>query len=91
MSNHSGSYMLNDVLKKLDELNVFEFLGREKTVDFLKWVCNYTYFTYDTNAGEILEEIGAKLKFCYYCCEGKDDVDETGLCGECRREMGYEN
>ncbi|WP_133511802.1 hypothetical protein [Candidatus Thiosymbion oneisti] len=31
MSNHSGSYMLNDVLNTLQRYSVFDALGKEKT------------------------------------------------------------
>jgi hypothetical protein len=77
--------MLNDVLRKLDELNVFEFLGEDKTAEFVQWLCEYTYDVYDTNPGEILDGIGHKVKVCYYCLQKKDDVDADGLCSECRR------
>lgn len=30
MSNHTGSYMINDILKTLKKISVFEILGREK-------------------------------------------------------------
>ncbi len=34
MSNHSGSYMLNDVLKMLDRYRVLQWLGAEKAQRF---------------------------------------------------------
>ncbi|ADQ40212.1 hypothetical protein Calkr_0677 [Caldicellulosiruptor acetigenus I77R1B] len=86
MSNHSGSYMLNDVLYKLDELGVFKVLGEDKTLEFVQWLCEYTEEEYDTNPGEILDGIGAKLKICYSCLERKEDVNEYGLCKECRED-----
>jgi hypothetical protein len=35
MSNHNGSYMLNHVLKLMDEYHLFEHLGREQTQQFV--------------------------------------------------------
>ena len=63
MSNHSGSYMLNDVLKELNNEGVFKYLGEQKTQDltikFLKIASQY-----DCNPGEILEDLGSELGIC---------------------------
>ena len=34
MSNHSGSYMLNEILQMLEKNKFFEFMGKEKTHEF---------------------------------------------------------
>ncbi len=83
MSNHSGSYMLNDVLRKLDEFGTFKLLGEDKTTEFIRWLCKYTYQEYDTNPGEILYGLGEKFKVCYMCLQKKDDVDKDSICSEC--------
>ena len=83
VSNHSGSYMLNDVLRKLDEFGVFRLLGEDKTLEFVQWLCEYTEEEYDTNPGEILYGLGAKLKICYMCLQRKDNVDQDSMCKEC--------
>lgn len=36
MSNHAGSYMLNNVISLLKEENVFDLLGKEKTLHHFK-------------------------------------------------------
>ena len=82
MSNHSGSHMLNAVLNVLDENNVFQFLGKEKTLKFLKSIRNIG-LDYDCNDGEVLDEIGEKLKVCYTCWDYSDFL-EDGICNECR-------
>ena len=82
MSNHSGSYMLNTVLNILDENKVFQFLGKEKTLKFLKSIRSIG-IDYDCNNGEILDEIGEKLKICYACWSYSDRL-EDGMCDECR-------
>jgi hypothetical protein len=35
MSNHSGSYMLNDVLHMLEKRSVFELLGKEQSYELI--------------------------------------------------------
>lgn len=83
MSNHSGSYMLNEVLCLLDEQNFFKYLGKEKTLKFLNDV-REVGDRYDCNEGEILEEIGEELSICYECWDyGKNF--EYGACEECRK------
>lgn len=86
MSNHSGSYMLNYVLHKLDELGAFELLGEDKTLEFVRWLCTFTENRYDTNPYEILYGLGEKLKICYMCLQKKDDVvGEYPICKECSK------
>ena len=66
MSNHSGSYMLNEVLKAADEYGLFGFLGKEKTASSVLEIIQIGY-GYDCNPGEILENIGSRQCVCYYC------------------------
>ncbi len=81
MSNHSGSYMLNKVLKMLLSHSAFESLETEKTqsivLDLLK-ISDY----YDCNSGEILEDIGELLGVCYHCKSAAQDFRE-GVCLNC--------
>ena len=35
MSNHSGSYLINHILQRPHSHDVFETLGKEKTLEFL--------------------------------------------------------
>lgn len=61
MSNHAGSYMINDILYILDEYKVFDVLGKQKTLDLLNKI-RKVGIENDCNDGEILDEIGEKLK-----------------------------
>lgn len=84
MSNHSGSYMLNDVIKLLEREKVFETLGREKTQRLVSDIVKMSR-NYDCNAGEILHGVGERLGLCYYCLNAATDL-EDGLCPDCREE-----
>ncbi len=81
MSNHSGSYMLNEVLKLLDQYSVYEFLGREKTQELTRAVLKISW-QYDCNPGEILADIGEHLGVCYYCQHPANEFQD-GVCLRC--------
>ncbi len=40
MSNHSGSYMLNNVLEMLEKQSIFDYLGKEKTRSLVHDIVN---------------------------------------------------
>jgi hypothetical protein len=84
MSNHSGSYMLNEVLKLLEKELVFEFWGQVKTQNLVRAIARIGY-DYDCNSGEILEQIGARIGLCYCCCEPTAEFCD-GLCQNCYGE-----
>ena len=86
MSNHLGSYLLNDVLCLLEEKGVFELLGRRKTQSLLNRIVGLS-FDYDCNQNEILEEIAERLGFCS-CCLRSAKKFEYGLCPRCREDAG---
>lgn len=82
MSNHSGSYMLNGVLKTAKEMGILETIGEDKSLEFARKLVELGR-GYDCNTGEILEDIGEDLSLCYYCLEKSKDL-EYGLCENCR-------
>ena len=82
MSNHDGSYMLNTVLFLLKEQNVFDYLGKEKTLKFLNRIRDIGWDN-DCNNGEILDKIGEQLGVCYTCWEYGGNL-EYGICEKCR-------
>ena len=84
MSNHSGSYMLNEVLQLIEKESVFEFWGRTRTQDIIRKIVRIGY-DYDCNSGEILEGIGVRLGICYCCCENAVEF-QKGLCESCHGE-----
>jgi hypothetical protein len=81
MSNHTGSYMLNDVIGVMAEAKVFELLGKEKSrkmvVEIVKMASNY-----DCNNGEILEGHTDHLQLCYYCLSTATNLSD-GICDKC--------
>ncbi len=81
MSNHSGSYLINNVLIRLDDYEVFTLLGKEKTLQLLSEIRKIGR-DYDCNDGEILDEIGEKLNICYQCWKYGDSLD-FGVCVKC--------
>ena len=81
MSNHSGSYMLNEVLLMLEEQSVFKLLGKEKTQALVTGIIKMSH-RYDCNSGEILEDIGERVGICYYCEKPAQDFHD-GICKSC--------
>lgn len=81
MSNHWGSYMLNEALEALDDLSVLEQVGKEKT---LRVVAKFLHISdeNDGNRGEVLMNIGERLRICYICAKYSDRL-EYGLCPDC--------
>lgn len=86
MSNHRGSYMLQEVLSMLDREHVFEMLGTERTQRLVLDIVKLATKRYDCNEGEILEGLGPRLCICTYCLSpGK--VSPKGYCSPCAKEM----
>ncbi|KAM3091029.1 hypothetical protein ACKFKG_27320 [Phormidesmis sp. 146-35] len=52
MSNHSGSYMLNDIIQMLDDEQVLETIGLQKTQQVITKLVEVASREYDCNAGE---------------------------------------
>ena len=90
MSNHSGSYMLNDVLHLLNEQSVFDFLGKEKTQKLVLDIIMKSH-QYDCNPGEILEGLGEQIGVCYSCCETAEEFSHEkhydGICKRCYEDI----
>ncbi len=86
MSNHEGGRLLNDVISKLDEKGVFEFLGNEETHKFLKEIVDLAQRIYDCNSGEILEGYTSRFQICYICLERSENL-YNGLCAKCAGEL----
>ena len=84
MSNHSGSMMLNQVLFLLkDEYDFFVNIDSKIKASFLSDVLTIGY-DYDCNDGEILQDLGQELEFCYSCHEIDTEFEEEGdICKNC--------
>ena len=89
MSNHSGSYMLNEVLHLLEERGLFALMGPQDAqrlvLDILKISRQY-----DCNSSEILDEIGERLGICLLCLAPKSELID-GVCAPCRKREGWES
>jgi hypothetical protein len=82
MSNHSGSYLLNEIIALLDREQVFQLLGQENGQRLITDIVVLATKKYDCNAGEILEGYEA-FGICYSCLSPNDDLQD-GLCPKCR-------
>lgn len=85
MSDHTGSYMLNDILKLMDDEQVFNLLGKEETQKFIRKMLQISCRSYDCNAGEILDGLTDRFELCYSCQAATGDLSD-GLCRACRGE-----
>ena len=84
MSNHSGSYLANELLTWFYDTGVTQNWDKKQRAALASklWsICS----DYDCNMGEILEGLGDKLHICYYCNRVKKRIKDD-LCAECRRE-----
>ena len=85
MANHQGAYMLNGVLRMLEEESFFATLGPEKTERFIKRVVDLGYDD-DCQSYEILRGIGPRLGICIMCSRPNDDL-KNGECPSCREPL----
>lgn len=81
MSNHSGSYMLCEILTLMQEAGVWEKLPRPASQQLVIDIVKLAYDRYDCNAGEILEG-HEELGICYSCRKPVAALRQ-GLCEEC--------
>ncbi|MGL4362446.1 MAG: hypothetical protein ACRCSG_04085 [Cellulosilyticaceae bacterium] len=81
MSNHDGSYLMNDMLALMMEFKMFENISSEEKKDFFDKLLIMIQQN-DCNSGEVLEDIGEELGVCYYCFGIKDSF-EDGICIDC--------
>ncbi|ADG05611.1 MULTISPECIES: hypothetical protein [Kyrpidia] len=82
MSNHSGSHMLNEVLRIFLDLKISENIGEARTREFAKRLVELGD-GYDCNPGEILEGLDKEIGICYFCLNESNDLQD-GLCPSCR-------
>ena len=83
MSNHSGSYMLNELITILIREHCFDHLAREKKQNLIEEIVNLARYEDDCNPGEILEGHTDYFQICYGCLAKTNDL-ESGLCLKCR-------
>jgi|UPI0004264122 hypothetical protein len=79
--------MLNDVLRKIKDMGIFEIIGEEKAREFVLEVTTKIGRRYDCNNGEILEDVGRELGICCCCLAETNNLDFLGLCKNCGGEF----
>ncbi len=90
MSNHSGSYMINELLHEINSTGLFSHLLDEARVKFIGKVIQIGR-SYDCNLAEIIdEELACLLSVCRYCGKTKPEIGKGGYCVACRTEIGEE-
>lgn len=85
MCNHIGSYILNDVLKAINDAGIFKEIGKERTQEFTLKILEVGK-NYDCNLGEILNEVAQECGVCNFCSSASDDINVEGLCPNCRQD-----
>ena len=85
MSNHDGSYMLNEVIKLMAADHVFLRLGKRRSQSLLLGIIKLAVDQHDCNAGEILEDLGERLGICGYCCKPATEFPGGDICRDCWR------
>ena len=82
MSNHFNSFLLNDVLIRLEADSLFANIGEERTLSFVRRALALSRH-HDGNPGEVLAGVGQRLGICYYCWDRGEDLRQ-GICQNCR-------
>ena len=82
MSHHFNSFLMNDVLIKLEEQSFFADIGEERTLRFVQDALTLSVH-HDGNPGEALAGVGQRLGMCYYCWDRGTDLRQ-GICSDCR-------
>ena len=84
MSNHSGSYMLGEVLCTLKEMGITNNMEIKEKRELARKMIKIGN-RYDCNDGEILEDIADEFGICAYC--QKDTVEfKKDFCHTCYQE-----
>lgn len=83
MTDYTGSYMLNDIIRLLDRQQVLDVLGFEATQQMLISITQLATSDHGCNRGEILEGYAERFAICYCCLSITDDLVQR-LCPNCR-------
>ena len=78
MSNHSGRYMLNSMLARLERESYFSDIGPEKTEEFVGHVRALAW-GYDGNPDAVLHGIDERLGMCDTCFKMSHELHD-GTC-----------
>ena len=80
MSHHFNSFLMNDVLIKLEEQSFFADIGEERTLRFVQDALTLSVH-HDGNPGEALAGVGQRLGMCYFCWDRGTDLRQ-GICSD---------
>lgn len=84
MSNHAGSYMLNEAITILNRHRVFAGIDKTARRTLMREIVAMAD-RYDCNQGEVLAEVAAEFYLCSYCLADTDNPADE-LCPTCRAE-----
>ena len=82
MSDHWNSFLMNDVMIRLEAQSFFADIGEERTLSFVRKTLALSRY-HDGNPGEALAGVGQRLGICYYCWDRGHDLRQ-GICSDCR-------
>ena len=82
MSDHWNSFLMNDVMIRLEAQSFFADIGEERSLSFVRKALALSRY-HDGNPGEALAGVGQRLGICYYCWDRGHDLRQ-GICGDCR-------
>ena len=82
MSDHFNSFLMNEVLSRLEAQSFFTHIGEERTLNFVQSAMALLRY-HDGNPGEALAGVGQRLGICYYCWDRGADLRQ-GICDDCR-------
>jgi hypothetical protein len=87
MSNHSGSYMLNEFLHGLLEMGILKEMSATQKTSLDKLLRSAVY-QHDCNWDEIIDaELATVLETCAYCrCRSTAICADNGYCVKCNQE-----
>lgn len=82
MSDHWNSFLMNEVMLRLEAQSFFADIGEERTLRFVQKALVLSRH-HDGNPGEALAGVGQRLGICYYCWDRGHDLRQ-GICSDCR-------
>ena len=82
MANRSGTIILNEVLKEMNNMGLLDEIGEEKTKELIKKLIKIGN-DFDCENGDIVKDLEAIAKVCYCCNNIVDELNEYGCCEKC--------
>ncbi len=83
MSNHTGSYILNEILREVIGLDMLAALSDQQVERLIRKIWELCW-KYDCNWGEIIDEsLAGHLGVCRSCGDRGMELNKDGYCAEC--------